>query len=399
MNYVNAVKYLSSLPRGVINIERAHKICNECHLPYRQLKVIHICGRDGKNSCHKMLSSIIQKSGLSVGNFSPYHFGEIRESIAINDQTIPHGDFADLISRVADAYSKYDDILPSFEEALCLSAIIYFSERGCDIAILEKSVSKNDAANISEPPLITVLSSMADADPGELSFSELFRRGTQETVTCPQHKDIYAAISESCVNTGSRLTVPIYSEFEINKINLFNTFFTYRGVEYLIPSFAPCQTINAITVIEAANALIRLGVPITEEHIVKGLACSRLPNKCEAISLSPAIIVSNSASVDRLDSLVAAIAQIKPLIEGDIKLVINEDHSIETEKLTSTFRSSDIFFSSITKLPSNMTTARLARSAKNLLSTLTPNSALIVLGSDDFVNELCVFLKKELNNI
>ena len=403
MTYVNAVKYMMSLPTGDANIERAHKILDSLGSPHRQLRSLHICGKYGKNSCSRMISSILSKCSLTVGEYSPYRKNELRETISINGKLISHDCFAELVQKVSGAYVSISEDTPTFEEALVLCAILYFENMGCDLAIFEKGLRKNDAANVTDAPMVSVVASMAEASDEELSFHDIFRKGTRETVTCPQSKVIFNQIYESCVNIGSRLTVPIYGDLEIHRINLFKTFFSYRGGSYSIRSFSPCQTVNAITAIEAANALSRVGLQISDEQIALGLEAALLPHKCEAISVEPAIIVSDATDGVRLSTLWASVAQIKELICGKVCVAVDSTLEIPQEKVKNALASCNIELESFCNVSDDMTPARFSKTIRSLISPLLTedgkNDALIIIGKTDFIINISTVIRKELGKI
>lgn len=404
MTYINAVKYLCSLPKTGANLDRARKVLSLLTDSSKQPRAIHICGTDGKNSCQRMLSSILQDGKYTVGAFSIPTSEDMREAISINGKPISYEHFSRLIKKVSDRFASLEEgEMPSLDEALCISALLCFEEEGCDIAIFEKSFRKSDAANLTEPPLVSIISSMGNIDIDTVDFSDALRRGTRETVTSPQHKDIYNAISESCADIGSRLTLPIYSELCIIKINLFKTCFSYGGVDYSVRSFSPCQTVNAITVIEAANALVRVGMNLSAENIVNGIASAILPYKCEAVSLEPAIIISNASTDERFQSLVASIAQVNEFITGDIFIAVDENCSIDTEKMITYLTSCGTAPKSISKISRSMTSSKLTKEISGMISPLLSeenmSSALIIIANKDFAPNLADIVRKILGRV
>ena len=66
MTYINAVKYLMSLEDNAdafadpSALERMRLVCDSFELSARNLKCIHVCGDDGKESTSLMLSSILE---------------------------------------------------------------------------------------------------------------------------------------------------------------------------------------------------------------------------------------------------------------------------------------------------------------------------------------------------
>ena len=390
MTYVNALKFLASLPEGDANIERAHKIRELLSSVGDSPKIIHILGKQGKNSCHRMLSSILSESGLRVGGLSPSHAIEPREAITVNGRPVSYDVFADTIEELKNIYFANAELgTPSRDELLCIAAMLIFEKEGCDVAIIERGLRKNDAANITDVPMLSVISSMGELPPEQFDLSDSLRRGTTETVTSPQHKNTYNAISEACARIGSRLTLAIYSELEITRINLFKTVFFYEGEEYSIRSFSPYQTVNAITVIEAANALVRLGIPIKTTDIVNGIGKATFPYKCEALTLEPTIIVSSADNEERIGALAASIAQVSELITGNIFVAIDDGLSVNAQRIGSLFSTYGVEADQVVTISSELTPAKLKKRLTELASPIVSDeamsSALILIARKELV--------------
>lgn len=401
MTYANAKKFLTSLPKTDVNFDRAHKALEILVPNEQQSRIVHVMGKYGKNSCHRMLSSILREAGVVVGGYSPSHAAEPREAITIDGKPVSHEDFALIISEIKSTYSDLDDQgLPSAEEVLCLAAVIHFSRSGCDVSILEKGLSKTDAVNLTRSPAVTLISAIIDPAPEELAFTESFRRECTETVTATQSKAIYSLISERCVEIGSRLTLPLYGELEINNINPFKTSFSYRAKEYSIRSFSPCQTINAIAIIEAASALTRSGINITEENIRLGLERAVLPLKCEAISLDPVIIVCDVSDDVMLDTTVAALAQLNDTLNEKITLAVDPECKAYTDRVLRAFNSQDIC---VCGIDTSLTTAKYRKHVASLIAPLLEkkgrHDALIFLGCTDFIRTVSEFAFDKLHSI
>ena len=401
MTYVNAVKYLNSLSKENANAERLHKILEALGSPQKQLKSIHIAGKQGKNSCHRMLASVLRQNGLRVGGFSPFQFADPREIISVDQSPISYAVLADLISRISKLYKElFPSVIPSFYEVLCSAAMLCFSESSCDVVIFEKSLHKSDAANLTEPPILSIITSMGDEPVTDVSYDEVLRKGTLEAITSPQHSGAYADIYESCVRLGIRLTLPIYSELEIRRINLHKTSFSYKGVEYLLRSFAPIQLVYAITVIEAARALSRVGLNLTEEGIARGLSSVRLAFKCEALSIRPTIILNEISPDDSISSVSAALAQIKDEVDGKFYILIDEDCQEDRSSLYSLLASSGISPEPISEFPRNMTPSRAEKHLRTILSSLAdeknPDSALIIMGEAPFITSVHDAIRRQL---
>ena len=384
MTYINAVKYIRSLPDLQSNtgsIERMRIICNTLGNPQKKLKALHVCGDVGKDSCITMLGSVLKNTSHSFGRCSLTNLYEPRECIFINGNVISHFEFADIVKVISKAYkSNFNDITPSQSEVITIAATVCFANNGCEIAIFERTAQKNDPASTTELPIVSLLTPFFERDITDGRFEHLISKGTLETVSSPQHKETYSIISDACVLAGSRLTVPIYSDMEIKNITLFKTEFSYRGENYSIRSFSPYQTVNAITVIEAINSLIRCGFQINAEEVKKGLFSAGLDGKCETISIEPTVIVSTVFEKNDVDTLVASLSQVKSQFSKQIDVYVEPGCEIDLTALSASLASYEI--------PHNPPVSLSVEDASKLLSnasSLTAETALILIGDKNYI--------------
>lgn len=400
MTYINAVKYLMSLPNDgdsfndSSSIERMRLACDSFEISPRNLKCIHIYGNEGKESCYSMLSSILENASYKVGHYFASSSNELKNCICCDKKSISHSDFAETITLIYRFYkAKFKEVLPHRHEIMTLASILYFQKESCDIVILEKSESRYDPTSITDAPVLSLITPFVERQAESNIFENIIHKGTAETVSSPQHKEVYNAISMACSISGCRLTIPIYSEMEIEKITLFKTFFKYRGIDYSVRSFSPSQTLNAITAIEAANALNRAGANITEENVIKGIAGAVVDEKCETLSLSPTIILF-SGEKDKTDHFLAAIAQVKDQLSSNISIYINEGTDTSIPELTSALSVRGVNPQNIQIVPdiSVHTNHAITNELKNLFRDLKSqyefDFTTIFIGSKNFTSRI-----------
>ena len=386
MTYINAVKYILSLPneddsaREAEVTERMRTVCEALGDPQKKLKFVHSCGDVGKDSCFSMLESVLRQTPLKVGRCFLPKGNEPREWISINQKIISHAEFSDAVKTVSKLYkARFKDAIPTRREVMILAAMLHFAGNGCDLVLLEKSYDKSHAAAVTEPPLVSLLTPFLGREMPIALFEHLIPKGTAECVSSPQHKDIFNGISSACVTAGSRLTLPIYSEMEIKSITLFKTEFSYRGESYSLRSFSPCQTINAITAIEVVNALNRCGFSIEGEAVRRGLFLTNLDGKCETVSIDPTVIVSTSYKKDRIDTLVASLAQVKEQFSGELQVIADNECSIDLSALSYSLTAHEI--------PHLSPTSASFDDAVKCLKADTLAPPTLLLGSKDFITK------------
>ena len=397
MTYNNAVKHIRSLKsHSKSGGELARRLYSTAIATATETRYVSICGDAGKTSCARMLTSILSECGYKVGYYSYSAAAEPRERIKIKEKDIPHAEFAAIAKSILDTASG-DETLTENDIILAI-ALTYFSSNGCDAIIFERSLSED--APLIEPPVLSVITSVLDSFPSTYS-EHIVPRGTKETVTSIQHKHVYGEISKTCANVGCRLSLPIYSDLEVNKITLFNTRFGYRGGEYSLKTFSPCQLLNAITVIEAAHALARIGMNITDGNIVKGLANSQLPLLCQAITIEPTLIVATVESPSELNALVASLAQVCELLHRRVTVFTSPAASELTADLPARLSTCSIECDRVLVLDSS-NQHEFKEKVSNIVAPLSKEEnkeyAAVFVGNREFISELDVQIKKTLGN-
>ena len=103
MTYINAVKYILSLPDNDSHLadgaafERIRLVCDILGSPQKKPINVHICGDVGKSSCFTMLEAILSHSHNSFGHYSFDSKNDIRECISVNKKPVSHAEFADAV--------------------------------------------------------------------------------------------------------------------------------------------------------------------------------------------------------------------------------------------------------------------------------------------------------------
>lgn len=402
MTYNNAVKHINAMPeKHSVGLERMKTLCAALGSPQKQIRCVHICGDLGKSSCSSMLTSIIAQSGYTVGLYSISYAGELRERIRIGNKPIPHAEFADTVKSILAASDEHPSSEAlSRDEMLFMVALLYFAKNNCCTMICERSFGKSEPAAI-ESPMLTVITTVNGGD-SRPDFVGVIPRGTHEAVTSIQHKDVYSEISAACAEAGSRLTLPIYADLEVLKISLFKTVFTYRGIEYSIPGFSPCQLLNAITVLEAVQSLRRLGAAIPDEAVVKGLAGVDLSLKCHAIAIDPTVIIATVSTEGELEALVASLAQVSSLLNGSIKTFVSPSCERLCAALPSRLASCSLECDGPHLLP-DANSAELSGAIKEIISPIAdgkdPHSTTLFIGDESFTPEMFHMIQKNLGHL
>ena len=421
MTYINAVKYINSTSSAP-SPERMRMLCRYLGDPQgRPMRFVHIVGGRGKTSSAIMLSTVLSEAGYRVGRFVSPQIFELRERICIDGTPLTHAEFSEYVHRVSLAAAKMKedislvlaeassdqaapsestarykitknllegkiDPTPSPDEIVCAAALIAFKEKGCDISILECGDSRADPTGVIDPPLVSFVCGAALDQEQLRTAGGSIRRGTREVVCSAIGREAYGTISGACAKNGSRMTVPAYGELSIRESGLGGRVFDYRGKTYAVPFSAEYHMSNALAAIETVYALRRTGVPLHSADVARGIAKARIPLRFEIISVSPTIIIDSAESESDITILRDSLAGISHLIGKRLTKLVPENFN--TEICDGIFLESGFEEIATEKLGSRMIFKKLSA----IISKLTENDVVLVLGSPEFTGNI----KKEL---
>lgn len=125
--------------------------------PHLKLKVIHICGTNGKGSTIAFLKNMLEKMGLRVGVFSSPYLIHYTDQIAINGESIPEAKLEVLMSEYRSLLEgEHAQALQGTTEFEIITAIAYdyFASEQVDVAIMEVGMGGLlDSTNVCQPIL------------------------------------------------------------------------------------------------------------------------------------------------------------------------------------------------------------------------------------------------------
>ena len=137
-------------------LERIEDFLFKSGIEYKKLKYIHIAGTNGKGSTAKLVSEILTASGYKTGLYISPHIVKINERIRINSQYIKDTDLKN-IDKKYEKLSKECGL--TFFEHITALALIYFTLKKVDIAVLETGLGgRFDATNVITPEVSVITS-------------------------------------------------------------------------------------------------------------------------------------------------------------------------------------------------------------------------------------------------
>ena len=108
MTYKEAQEYidLAAKSGSVYGLDSIIRLTGKLGNPQDKLKIIHVCGTNGKGSTIAYISTILSESGYKVGRYISPTVVEYLERFQINGTNIDKESFAKLMSKAAQAVSQ-----------------------------------------------------------------------------------------------------------------------------------------------------------------------------------------------------------------------------------------------------------------------------------------------------
>ena len=163
--YAAVTEYLyAQKPRGEkFGIDRMRALAAVLDHPERRLPVVHVAGTNGKGSVAAMLDALLRAAGWRTGLFTSPHLVHLGERVQVAGQRLSEAEIVCYLAELrplAGAIEAADpDARPSFFEYLLGMALLQFTRRECDIAILEVGLGgRLDATNIVTPEVSVITS-------------------------------------------------------------------------------------------------------------------------------------------------------------------------------------------------------------------------------------------------
>ncbi len=129
------------------------------------MAVIHVAGTNGKGSVCADLTSVLKEAGYQVGTFLSPHLENVRERILINGEMAEEAVFQESFQQVLQVSRKMMGqgyCHPSFFEFLFLMAMVIFSWKKVDFAVLETGLGgRLDTTNVILRPKACVITSIS----------------------------------------------------------------------------------------------------------------------------------------------------------------------------------------------------------------------------------------------
>ncbi len=155
---VNSLDWLYSVQVfGIkLGLEGITRLLRECGVLYPRARVVHVAGTNGKGSTCAFIESVARAAGYKTGLFTSPHLVEFNERIRVNGENIPDADAARLIDFVRELIAGWETP-PTFFEIVLAVAMLYFSEQGVELIVLETGMGGSLDATNAVPKDVAVI--------------------------------------------------------------------------------------------------------------------------------------------------------------------------------------------------------------------------------------------------
>jgi dihydrofolate synthase/folylpolyglutamate synthase len=316
------------LPGRETNLRRIDRLMTRLGRPERDLRTVLVAGTKGKGSTAAMLAAVEEGSGRRVGLYVKPHLVDYRERIRVNGALIDETDLAALVEEMrpqVEAGANDPEGIPTYFEVSVALALLYFSRRAVDLAILEVGLGgRLDATNICDPLLSVItpvsydhMEVLGRTLPAIAREKAGIIRPGRPVVTAPQPPEVEETLEKVCAEAGARrVRVPDRARWRHGAMSPEGQAFHLLGAHDYgwvhLSLVGRHQAENAATAVTSAEELVPAGFPLPPEAVRQGLASLRWPGRVEVVARHPAVIVDVAHNEASMQALRDALLEVWP---------------------------------------------------------------------------------------
>lgn len=325
-----ALEYLktASLRGSRLGLERITELCELLGDPQNKLPVVHIAGTNGKGSFGAMLSSILSCSGYTVGSFSSPALTGVTDSFRICGKEITQEEFGELLCGLIPVCEQMSD-KPTEFEVLTAAAYSLFSQKSCDIAVVECGMGgETDSTNVVSSPLLSVITGVAMDHTAFLGNSVEEIAAVKAGIIKPGRPVLWGGsdqiafdvIRKAAEKNGSPLYVTDHSTVRNVRSDINGTSLCFGDSgELHTPLTGTYQQFNIANVLTAVEILRKEGLDIPASAVRTGLENTRWHGRFEVMRRDPIIVFDGAHNPD---GIYQAAESIQRYFEGKVALLI-----------------------------------------------------------------------------
>ncbi|MCJ7572107.1 MAG: bifunctional folylpolyglutamate synthase/dihydrofolate synthase [Candidatus Thermoplasmatota archaeon] len=318
MRYNEAITWLYCFEKyGIkLGLERIYYICEKLGNPQNNYKTVHVGGTNGKGSVCKIISSILNSAGYTVGVYTSPHIQRFSERFVIDNDEISEIDIVLLVEKVKPIVEEMikNNNIPTFFEITTAMALEYFFDKKVDYAVIEVGLGgRFDATNIVNP-LVSVITNVTlehqdrlGKTVEEISFEKagIIKENTH-VITAAENTAL-DVIKKKAYEKNASLTVVDKISWEKTGGNLDWQKFTVHGKlkDYFVKTYLSgiFQGENLALSLMCIESLQMKGVYITDENIKEGVENTTNPGRMEILGSEPIILIDGAHNIAGMQML------------------------------------------------------------------------------------------------
>ncbi|MBW4084729.1 folylpolyglutamate synthase/dihydrofolate synthase family protein [Paenibacillus sp. S150] len=322
-SYTEAVNWINGLiPFGIRpGLGRIERLMEMLGRPHRKLKFIHVAGTNGKGSTCAFLTSVLIRSGYSVGTFTSPYITKFTNRFQYNGKDIPEEVLAELANKLrplVEEIAQSELGSPTMFEVATALAILYYAEV-CypDVVVWETGLGgRLDVTNIVTPivSIITnighdhtdVLGDTLEKIAGEKAG--IIKPGVP-AVSCVSQPEAVAVLKAKAAASQSTLYLAGedfgYENVRIKDgLQIFDFKGPFRTLELGIAMKGEHQLSNSAGAMMALEVLRQyMAFMLEDEDVLEGFRRTFWAGRLEEVGSSPRIVLDGAHNPEGAESL------------------------------------------------------------------------------------------------
>ena len=302
-------------------LDRMRAVMSLLGNPQEDYPIIHVTGTNGKGSTIAMLSSLFVHHGQKVGAFVSPHLIDYTDRFLINGNVMPEEDFeivGELVQQAeATLIDEYEPL--SFFEIMTAMALVYFSRKKVEIALLEVGIGGLlDTTNIIHSTMSVITSIGMDHE--EMLGNTLEEIAIQKTGIFKQNQAVILGNLPTEALQVAEVVGKAYNcdlhtferEFKIEPFEdgfIFTNADTRIHISYLNLK-GKYQLENAAVALECFLRFEKkFQLPIELSAIQESFQTVTWPGRMEVVHQSPTVILDGAHNIHALKRFVETVKQ------------------------------------------------------------------------------------------
>lgn len=313
MNYQEARAFITevSAKGNELGLESITNLLALLGNPQDELKFVHVAGTNGKGSVLAYMSTVLEKAGYLVGRYISPTLFSYREKIQVNRAFISREEFAEAVTKVAEAYAQMKEkamSLPTVFEVETAVSFLYFQKRKCDLVLLEVGMGgRLDATNVIRTPVLTMVASVSmdhmeflGNTLAEIAWNKAGIFKPDVPAVCAQQKpEAEKVIRQEAGKNGSSCIFVEKDRISEIRYGLEQQSFVYKEFGKVEISLAGAQQVeNAALALEGIAALREQGYEIPDAALRQGLKETSWLGRFSVIHREPLLILDGAHNPD-----------------------------------------------------------------------------------------------------